>query len=274
MKTLLQDWPRPLRLSLRFHAISLVGLLLISGCAFLKKRPPYPDPDRLVSVVKVAPAGVEPILDTDFLALRSESQTLESIAGYVLRDRVMSDGSAPERIHSALVSADFFPVLGVRPALGRALISQDGQSGGNPVVVIGYDLWQRRFGADPGLIGKTITLDQERYTVVGVMPTDFQFPKECEMWTPLAFGDENTSFGEGNSESEVIARLRPGVTLQQAQADMNAVARKLEGDHPGTNNGRDIKLVPLRESPSQKIKVLKMKIYRPAKPPVETGKEK
>jgi hypothetical protein len=109
-----------------------------------------------VSVVKVASAGEEPILGADFLALRSESRTLESIAGYVLRDLVMSDGSEPERIRAALIYADFFSALGMRPVLGRALMSQDGQAGGNPVAVISYDLWQRRFGADPRLIGKTI----------------------------------------------------------------------------------------------------------------------
>lgn len=234
-----------------FRAASMMALLSISACAFLNKRPPYPDPDRLVSVVKVSPAGEEPILGADFLALRSETRTLESIAGYVLRDRAMSDGSAPERIHSALVSSDFFPALGVRPALGRALISQDGQSGGNPVVVISYDLWQRRFGADPSLIGKTITLNQERYTVVGVMPADFQFPKECEVWTPLAFDDERPRLEDKSLELEVIARLKPGVTLQQAQAEMSNIARKLERDYPATNSGRDIKLVPLRDGRSK-----------------------
>jgi putative ABC transport system permease protein len=228
-----------------------VGLLLISGCAFLNKRTPYPDPDRIVSIVKIASAGEEPILGRDFLALRSESRTLESIAGYVLRDGVVSGGSEPERIRTALIYADFFSAIGTRPVLGRALMSQDGQAGGNLAVVISYDLWQRRFGADPRMIGKTITLNQEPYTIVGVMPADFQFPKECGMWTPLPSDDERLRLEDKNLELEVIARLKPGVTLQQAQAEMSNIARNLERDYPATNIGRDIKLVPLRESRSK-----------------------
>lgn len=235
-----------MKLSQSFCAVSIAALLLISGCAFLKKRPPYPDPDGLVSVVKVASAGEEPLLYTDFLALRSESKTLESVAAYVFRDGAMSDGSAPERIHSALVSADFFPALGAQPALGRALISGDAQSGANPVVVISDNLWRRRFGADPSLIGKIITLDQELYTVVGVMPVDFQFPKDCEVWTPLAF-DENLRLEDKSLRLEVFARLKPGVTLEQAQAEISNIARILERDHPLIDSGRDIKLVPLRD---------------------------
>jgi putative ABC transport system permease protein len=251
VKSRLQDWPRPMRLSLRFHAVSLLGLLLISGCAFLNKRPPYPDPDRLVSVVKVATAGEEPVLGADFLALRNESRTLEPIAGYVLRDLTLSDGSAPERIRSALVSAGFFPALGVEPALGRALTSQDSQSGVVPVVVISHELWQRRFGADPSMIGRTITLNQERYTVVGVMPADFQFPKECGMWTPLAFDYERELPEDNSLELEVIARLKPGVTLEQAQTEVSNIARNLVRVYPEINSGRDIKLVPLRDSRSK-----------------------
>jgi hypothetical protein len=204
-----------------------------------------------VSVVKVASAGEEPILGADFLTLKSESRTLESIAGYVLRDGVIKDGSEPERIRAALVSADFFPALGLMPALGRAFISGDGQSGGAPVVVISQDLWQRRFGADPHMIGRTITLNQERYTIVGVMPVDIKFPNEAQVWTPLTSDDERLRQEDKSLELEVIARLKPGVTRQQAQEEMSNIARTLERDYPATNSGRDIKLVPLRENRSK-----------------------
>lgn len=252
MKTLLQYWPRLLKLSLGFHAPFMAALLLISGCAFLPKRPPYPDPDRLVSVVKVSPAGEEPILDTDFLALRSESKTLGPIAAHVFRGRILAGRSEPERIQSELVSADFFPALGIQPVLGRVFLSEECKPGSNHVVVISYNLWQRRFGGDPSLIGRTITLDQEPYMVVGVMPADFQFPKECEVWMPLAFDDESQRPEDKSLRLEMFARLNPGVTLQQAQADMSGIARKLERDHPENNTGRDIKLTALRESSSQK----------------------
>ncbi|MGH9755687.1 MAG: ABC transporter permease [Blastocatellia bacterium] len=260
-----------------FRAASMAALVLISGCALLHKRPPYPDPDRLVSVIKVAPAGEESISGADFLALRSESKTLEPIAAYVFRGIILTKGQ-PERIHSAQVTADFFATLGVNPVLGRALLPDENNPDSNPVVVISHALWQRRFGADPNLIGRTIRLDQEGYTVVGIMPPDFHFPKDCDAWTPLASDFHDVSLIlQGKRigiDVEVFARLKPGVTLQQAQAEMSLIAPKLERDYPEKNTGRDIKLTALRESRRQIDNVLEIKISRPAKPPVETGKEK
>src|SRR5262245_3760296 len=198
-----------------FHAAYMAALLLISGCEFMHKRPLYPDPGRLVSVVKVSPAREETILDTDFLALRNQSKTLGSIAAHVFRGRALTGGSEPERIQSELVSAGFFPTLGVRPVLGRVFISEDCKPGGDHVAVISYRLWQRRYSGDPNLIGRTITLDREQYTVVGVMPDNFQFPKDCEVWSPLAFDDESLPVEKKSIELHVIARLKNGVTLEQ-----------------------------------------------------------
>lgn len=259
-----------------FRVASMAALLLISGCEFMIKRPPYPDPGRLVSVVKASPAGEETILDTDFLALRNRSKTLGSIAAHVFRARVLTGGSAGERIQSELVSADFFPTLGVQPALGRVFISEDCKPGADHVGVISYRLWLRRYGADPGMIGKTITLDREQYTIVGVMPDNFEFPKPCDVWTPLAFDSESPGVEKKSIELYVTARLENGVTLEQARAEMSEIAHKLESDYPATNTGRDIKLAALRESRVQKEKenVLEIKIHRPAKPPAESGKEK
>jgi putative ABC transport system permease protein len=259
-----------------FRAASMAALLLISGCELMAKRPPYPDPGRLVSVVKVSPAREETILDTDFLALRNQSKTLGSIAAHVFRPRVLTGGSAGERIQSELVSADFFSTLGVQPALGRVFVSEECKPGSDHVAVISYRLWQRRYGADPSLIGRTITLDREQYAVIGVMPDNFQFPKSCDVWTPLAFDSESLVVEKKSIELYVTARLKNGVTLEQAQAELSEIAHKLETDYPGTNAGREIKLTALRESRVQKEKenVLEIKIHRPAKPPAESGKEK
>jgi putative ABC transport system permease protein len=251
----------------------MAALVLTSGGAFQRNRPPYPDPDRLVSVIKVAPSGEAPILSADFLSLRRESGTLGAIAAYAFKGLILTEGN-PERIYSAQVTADFFSTLGIAPALGRALLSEEHQSERNHVVVISHKLWLRRFGADPNMIGKVISLDKERYTVVGVMPADFQLPKECDVWTPLAL-DEGRLLPAGTSPGlEVIARLKPGVTLDQAQAEVSEIARKLEGDHPENNTGRDIKLSALRESRGQELKVLEIKNDRPANNSVDTGKEK
>ncbi len=262
-----------------FRAASMAALLLISGCELMHKRPPYPDPGRLVSVVKVSPAREETLLDTDFLALRSQSKTLGSIAAHVFRARALTGGSEPERIQSELVSADFFTTLGVQPALGRVFISEDCKPGGDHVAVISDRLWLRRYGGDPSLIGRTITLDREQYAVVGVMPDNFQFPKYCDVWTPLAFDSESPGVEKKSIELYVTARLKNGVTLEQAQAEMSEIAHKRETDYPATNTGRDIKLTPLRESHIQELKVMTIKINRPVNPPpvnppIEKGKEK
>jgi hypothetical protein len=257
-----------------FLAASMAALLLISGCDLMHKRPPYPNPGRLFSVVKVSPAREEMISDTDFLALRSQSKTLGSIAAHVFRARVLTGGSAGERIQSELVTADFFPTLGVQPALGRVFISEDCKPGGDHVAVMSYRLWLRRYGADPGMIGKTITLDREQYTVVGVMPDNFEFPKPCDVWTPLAFDSESLGVEKKGIELHVTARLKNGVTSEQAQAEISEIAHKLEIDYPATNTGRDIKLTALRESHSQEVRTMTIKINRPVNPPVDTGKEK
>ena len=259
-----------------FSVVSMAALLLVSGCALMSKRAPYPDPDRLVSVDKVSPAGEEPIFGTDFLACRDQSKTLGPIAAHVFRARALTGGAEPEQIQSELVSADFFSTLGVQPVLGRLFLSQECKPGADHVAVINYDLWLRRYGADPSMIGRTITLDREQYIVVGVMPANFQFPKYCDVWTPLVFDDERLRDEEKGIELHVIARLKTGVTLEQAQAEMSGIAHKLETDHPGTNAGRDIKLTALRESRlhNGKEDVLEIKIRRPANPPAESGKEK
>jgi hypothetical protein len=143
-----------------------------------------------------------------------------------------------------MVSADFFQTLGSSPILGRALLPEENQPGRDHVAVISHNLWQRRFGADPSMIGRTISLDQAKHTVVGVMPPDFQMPNECEVWTPLVF-DEGLRPEDKSLRLEVLARLKPGFTLQQAQAEMSDIAGKLERDYPQTNKGRDVKLTSL-----------------------------
>jgi hypothetical protein len=254
------------------RAAPIMALLLISGCGFLPERPPYPDPDRLVSVVKIGSAGEEPVLGADFVALRIGSRTLFPVAAYLPRSRTISGGPAPERIQSAMVSEGFFLTLEVFPEWGRVLIPNDNRAGKDHVAVISYELWARRFSADLNVIGKTIQLDHEQHTVVGVMPAGFRFPKWCDIWTPLAQDDEGLPSTDKSLGLEVIARMRPDVTLDQAQTEASVIARKLERDRWETNTGREIRLTALREIriPGEKT----IKSVMPANPPAETGKGK
>src|SRR5262249_50948805 len=179
----------------------------------------------------------------------------------------LNDGSEPERIHSALVTADFFPALGVDPTLGRALIPDEIEQGNNHVAVVSYNLWQRRFGGDPSLVGNTISLNQESYVVVGIISPVLQHPKDGCLGTHLVFGDESLRPEDKSPGSglQVIARLKPGVTMEHAQAEMSLIARDLEKQNPETNNGRGVKLIALRVSRFQESKTLQLRLRQPAK---------
>ncbi len=247
---------------------SSAALVLIEGCSRLHKRSPFPDADRLVKIVKVAPsAREEAISDRDFLEWRNRSQTLGLIAAYTSRGFNRTDLAVPERMFCGLVTADFFLVLGVQPSLGRVFLPEEYQPGRGHVVVVSHSLWQRSFGGDPGVIGRAVTFDQEKYTVIGIMPSGFALPEQYDVWLPLTPDDESmrledrvpepkvtpklkpgiTILTDKNAGLNVIARLKSGVTLQQAKAEMNTIARDLGKKYPETNNGRSVKLTSLLE---------------------------
>ena len=152
----------------------------------------------------------------------------------------------PERIDGQRVSASLFPLLGIEPQLGRAFRPEEDQPGANQVVVMSYGLWQRRFGADPGIIGKPINLNGKSFTVVGVMPRKFQFPtRNDQLWIPIAF-DAKEAGNRGAHYLEVIARIKPGVPLQQAQAEMTTIATSLQQQYPATNTSIGAVVTPLQ----------------------------
>jgi putative ABC transport system permease protein len=154
--------------------------------------------------------------------------------------------SDPERVQSFLVSTDFFEVLGVKPALGRAFLPDEEQPGREDVAILGYGLWQRRFAADPGIVGSTLQLDGRTYKVVGVMPKDFVFPMTAELWMPFAFTSQDRTQRQARMLFPV-ARLKPGVTQSQAVAEMEGIARRLQAQYPNSNKFWGSKLTPLHE---------------------------
>jgi len=153
----------------------------------------------------------------------------------------------PERIDGLRVSASLFPMLGVQPQSGRAFRSEEDRPGANHVVMMSYGLWQRRFGGDPAIVGKPINLNGESFTVVGVMPREFQFPtRNYQLWVPIAF-DSKEAGNRGSHYLEVIARIKSGTTLPQAQAEMTTIATRLEQQYPATNTSIGAVLTPLHE---------------------------
>src|SRR5262249_26156260 len=157
----------------------------------------------------------------------------------------------PARVQYALVSADFFSVLGVQPILGQTFSDEDDQPGSNRVAVISYGLWQSRFAGNKNLVGQTIALDGNSYVVKGVMPQSFafpRFPKDAEIWIPLA---QDPNFGRRFSPAprylNLLARLKPGVTLQQAQSEMDGIAKQIEEARPQFNREMGVQATLLHQ---------------------------
>jgi putative ABC transport system permease protein len=150
----------------------------------------------------------------NYVDWRDQNKVFEGMAAIADQSFNLTGAGEPERVDGRRVSANLFSLLGVSPQLGRAFLPEEDSPGAARVVVLSHGLWQRRFGSDPGLVGKTLTLNGESHTVVGVMPRGFEFPsREDELWVPIAFTQQEAA-SRGRHYLEVVARLRPGVKLE------------------------------------------------------------
>lgn len=200
----------------------------------------FPDLDRLASVYATAPqqgnylSGVAP---ADFVDLRRQQTVFADLAAYRWSSLNLTGAGEPERVQCVEITAEFFRMLGGEVGLGRAFLPEEEQEGHGQVAVLGHGFWQRRFGADPKIVGETISLDEKTYTVIGVMSERFDFPKPVELWTPLALSNE--AWNERRLQSlAVVARLKAGVELGQANVEVAALAQRLTTQYPQTNSGR------------------------------------
>jgi predicted permease len=243
-----------------FTAVAVVTLALGIGAntmifsvvnAVLLSPLPFPDSARLVRIGESHPKYSSNFTYATFLDLNSETETLEHIAAARFWTDNLTNGGEPEQVSSMRVSADFFPALGVTPQLGRTFLAEEDQPGRDNVAVISDGLWQRRFGADANLIGKTIKVSGSDRTVVGVMPLGFQssflFPGQYDLWVPLVAGGSLRDNRRSHLLA-VIARLRPSATIAQAQAEMATVASRIDAQNPGGDDPElGIKVIGLQE---------------------------
>ena len=211
---------------------------------------PYKDPERLVLVWEEnAKQGYPTDTPTaaNFGDWRDQNQLFEGMAAMAPDSFNLTGSGDPERLEGRRVSASFFPLLGVDPHIGRAFTAAEDQPNSGHVLLLSYGLWQRRFGGDAGVVGKTLNLNGAGYTVVGVMPPRFQFPTpDDEVWVPIAFTQEQAA--DRNSHYlKVLGRLKPGVTLAQAQAEMSTIATRLQQQYPKTNTDLGAVITPLHE---------------------------
>ncbi len=218
--------------------------------AALLRGLPYREPDRLVHLWEMTPQKEFPQREAsypDFLDWR-RNQSFEAMAAYSGGGVTLTGRGAPERIPSARASADFFKTLGVEPIVGRAFRQGEDSPGAANVVLLSYGCWQRRFGGDGAIVGQSLTLNGSPHTVIGVLPPNFQFAPRgaSEMWTPYTPSEAQLSrrYMHGTN---VIARLKPGVSVEQATAEMRVIGERIAAQHPESHTGTGIQLVPLRE---------------------------
>jgi predicted permease len=218
----------------------------------LLKPLPFPQPDRLVTVWSANPRqGDEPFTSSppDFRELASaQTGTVQSLAAFYTTALTLAVGAdEPIRVSGARVSPILFATLGVRARRGRAFLPSEGEHGSHRVLVISDGLWARAFERDSAIVGKTVTLDREPFTVVGVMPTDFRFPeRRTEAWVPLAFEAGNALNTRGNYFLQIVGRLAPDATVAQAQAALHRVASRVAAEHP-EGSMATVRLVPLQD---------------------------
>ena len=214
---------------------------------------PYVDAERLVVLWgNLHRPGVDEIPGSagEFVDYRSRTSAFEQVAAYDTDGFNLTGSGEPERIDGAIVSPSLFPLLGVSAALGRTFASDDERPGRDGVVLISHSLWTRRFGSDPSVAGRTVTVDHKSAQIVGVMPADFRFPDPAiEIWKPIVLdADAVSDDNRGSHGYTVLARLRSGVSLRQAEADVNALAATFKTEHPNNyRNGFSVKLRRLQD---------------------------
>ncbi len=200
---------------------------------------PYPESERLVVINETAWKQGIPAMSIsfpNFLDWRAQNHVFEDIASFDTgRNFSLTGGGEPERVRGVSISQGTFELLRVAPLLGRTFTAEEDRPKQDGVVILGYSLWQRRFSSDSQIVGKTVVLNSRARTVVGVMPAEFKFPDSAELWVPL--GLDTTMFTRTDHGLGCIARLKDNVSLAQAQAEMDLIARRIEEQNPVTNEG-------------------------------------
>ena len=252
---------RILRRNPGFSAAAIVVLALGIGAntaifsvvnAVLLRPLPFDDPSRIMQVWHTPPAQSFPgltwfsVSPANYLDWRSQSSSFEQMAAYGFRSFTVGGKERPEAIQAAAVASDFFPLLRVQPLLGRTFAPDEDRPGQGHVVVLSYNFWGDHFASDRNVVGRTILLDGENYSIVGVMPETFRFPSWGKIWVPLAWTNETRAV-RGNHNYGVIARLKKSVDIRRAQAELSAISTRLEQLYPEDDKGWGAIIIPLRE---------------------------
>jgi len=270
MRALWQDVRYGLRLLAKnpgFSALVIFTLALGIGAntaifsvvnAVLLRPLPFEEPDRLVQIWHTPPQASFPGITTfavspaNFLDWRARSQAFEGMSAYGFGQYTLTGTGHPEAVRMVAVTSGFFSILRAQPLLGRAFLAEEDSPGRDHEVVLSYNLWRSRFGADRDIVGKNIALNEHAFTVIGVMGPNFEFPISTDptyspqMWKPLGWTDQDRAIRD-NHNYAVVARLKTGVTLQQARAELDSVSNQLAQQYPGDDKGWGATAIRLRE---------------------------
>ena len=227
---------------------------------------PYQDPDRLVTIWEESPERGMLQMPVSIANLRDweqQSQTFDQISAYTFSDLNLTGTGEPVQLAALRVSANLFSLVGAAPMLGRTFVLEDDKEGAARVVVLSHATWKNRFGSDSRIIGQPLTINNQSHTVVGVMPPNFQFPvgfgymgkvlnEPIDLYVPIAAPSEEAA--RGHYSFFAIGRLKPGVTINQAQAEMTNIEGRLEQQYPDTNTGIGVRLISTQEQTVQEIR--------------------
>ena len=261
LRTCLRDLRYAVRNLLRSRGFALVAAMtltigigantaIFSIIDTILLRPlPFRDPGQLVRLYETEAApGNYPFASPDFLDWRAQNQTFQDMALFGWSgDMNLSDEGRPDHVYAVTTQANFFALLGVEPILGRTWLPGEDRSGKDQVAVLSYGLWRAHFAGDPGVVGRTIALNAKKYTVVGVMPANFRYPFETQMWIPMDMDFKNWMGTRGSHWANAIGRLKPGVSLAQARADLKLISGRLEKAYPDSNNKVGSSVVALHD---------------------------
>jgi predicted permease len=255
-------WKAPL-----FTGVAVLALALGIGTntaifslinAYLLSPLPFAQPEQLVTIWQANQrrgTDHDPVSYPNFADIQQDNQVFDRVAAYNLQQFTLTVNAAePERIQGGKASADLFPLLDIQPLMGRTFLPEEDQRSGNRVVVLSHGLWQRGFGGSSSILGQVIMLDAEAYTVVGIMPASFRFPVQApvSLWVPL--GPTANREARGMRSLQVLARLKPGQTVEKARADVNTIARRLQQEYPGTNADWGLNVISLHEDITKRAK--------------------
>jgi len=276
MENVLQDLRqafRALRKSPGFTAVAILTLGLGIGANtaifsvvqnVLLRPLPYQDPSSLVQVWNTyLPAFPQvPNSSGDFLDFRSEAKSFSGMAAYIdiPRGFNLTEEGQPERLESRIATSGLFSLLGIRPIAGRTFTPEEDQRGNAPVVLISHRLWQSHFGSDPGVVGHTLMLDGRGYTLVGILPAEFQLAPSTDIWMPASqYGDDLTS--HLHHDFSILARLKPGVSISQAQAELATLNHHEEQAFPDTHKNWGILITPMEDPSAVKMRTALLLLF-------------